>query len=392
MDILCELLTSKMELIPALADQIKVLRNNQDTLLRELLETKCDLSKAYDTIEDLKDTIARESFEKDREGKNVVIWNLSIKELAKHRSRASTDRESVGSFAGLLVRRVLPDIGKENYTVKRLPQTDNNGNWRMLISFRTTADAQNFVLRCPQKTGIRTLKLGLTSLQRRLVTKTKNVIRSLPNKSDLKPVQYQQYKIAHVLENDTRKIITVDDVSKFIERPKIRHNITLEDLLPTQVPTEIPEGSPCTTNQASLVNFTNDEERNTNNLGDPLQTFLQAPLDTNTGDPTTNCSTVRNKLSIGHLKQKKLDDYFAKPKSLTTNPKRLSSSPLQTPSTNETELRGATVFQNGKIIGAYDCSGCFPDLLMSGIFGETTYKHTCGWVPEVSSEESPQSP
>ena len=111
LDILCTLVKSKMELIPALADQIKVLRNNQDTLLRELLETRCDLSKAYDTIEDLKDTIARESFEKDREGKNVVIWNLSIKELAKHRSRASTDKESVGSFAGLLVRRVLPDIG-----------------------------------------------------------------------------------------------------------------------------------------------------------------------------------------------------------------------------------------------------------------------------------------
>ena len=77
--------------VPVLEEQISVLKANQDTLLRELLDTKTDLSKAYDTIEDLKYTIAKESFERDREGKNVVVWNLNTKELSKHRGGASSD-------------------------------------------------------------------------------------------------------------------------------------------------------------------------------------------------------------------------------------------------------------------------------------------------------------
>ena len=186
------------------------------------------------------------------------------------------------------------------------------------------------------------------------------------------------------------KIITIDDVSKFMERPNVKHNIVLKDLLPTQlpVPLETPTGrSPCTTNQASPMDLNNDEQ-NDSDLGNPLQTFLRVPLDTNKGDPTTNC---RNKPLIGLLKQKKLDDYFTKPKSLTTNPKRLKSSTLENPLTNQIVLEGATVSQNGKIIGAYDCNGCFPDLESGGLFGETS-KHTCGWVPEVSSEDFPLSP
>ena len=97
-----EMVTNCLPLIcsvPALEDQISVLKANQDTLFRELLETKTDLSKAYDTIEDLKDTIAKESFERDREGKNVVVWNLNTKELSKHRGGASSDREAVYNFA-----------------------------------------------------------------------------------------------------------------------------------------------------------------------------------------------------------------------------------------------------------------------------------------------------
>ena len=377
--------------VPVLEEQISVLKANQDTLLRELLDTKTDLSKAYDTIEDLKYTIAKESFERDREGKNVVVWNLNTKELSKHRGGASSDREAVNNFAVAFVRKVLPGIGNQKYTARRLPQNDDNNGWRMVISFKTTADAQDFVLRCPKETGVTTLKLGLTTLQRRLITKTRSVISKLnerqPQKSETKFIQHQQYKVAHVPKNDVREIITVDDVSKFITRTNFKHDIILEDLPDiddclfsnrSEAPLEKSRGSPCTTSQFDF-NMSEDKERN--------DTFETHTIDRNMLTPLKNPTT-----NSGHFRQKKLDEYFTKPKG---NPKTSSPTPSstssKTPLTVQIENEGNTVYQNGKIMGAYDCKGCNPDIENFDIYN-TSYKHTCGWEPEDSIEESPQLP
>ena len=118
-----------------------------------------------------------------------------------------------------------------------------------------------------------------------------------------------------------------------------------------------------------------DKERN--------DTFETHTIDPNMLTPLKNPTT-----NSGHFRQKKLDEYFTKPKG---NPKTSSPTPsstsLKTPLTIQIESEGNTVYQNGKIVGAYDCEGCNPEPETFGIYN-TSYKHTCGWVPEDSMEES----
>ena len=133
--------------------------------------------------------IAKESFEKSSEEKNVAVFNITNRQIAPFRNpeikeRGKNSEDAVKNFLKNLAQEVIKDLGEEDIEhIRSINHQSQKGVHSAVVSFVSIGDAQKFNSRINSKmrnksfgqrrkdTTMRS-KLGLTMLQRNLLANT----------------------------------------------------------------------------------------------------------------------------------------------------------------------------------------------------------------------------
>ena len=137
----------------------------------------------------IRHAIAKESFEKASEEKNVAVFNITDKQISPFRNpeikeRGKNSEEAVKSFLNKLAHDTVKDLGEEDIeSIRPINQQTRKGVHSAVVSFVSVGDAQKFnarinsrmkskiVTRRRENTTICS-RLGLTMLQRNLLATT----------------------------------------------------------------------------------------------------------------------------------------------------------------------------------------------------------------------------
>ena len=174
----------------------------------EIEGTKAEMKDLKQRVNDLgcetarltKNTIARESLERNDEAKNVAVYNITEDLIKPHRRHTNSEDEAIGSCLRQIAKRTIENLDDRDIrSVRRIsskgPSTNSpRGSKSAIITFVSVGDAQKFESRLNQAVmgpgrttrqssgnhGTRNkrkmnARTGLTTLQRSLLTEAETM-------------------------------------------------------------------------------------------------------------------------------------------------------------------------------------------------------------------------
>jgi hypothetical protein len=152
---------------------------------RKILEQRVN-EIGYEIASLTKNTIARESIERNDESKNVAVYNIREDLIKPHRIHTGSEEEAIGACLRHLAKSTVGNLDERDVkSVRRINSKGPNSNKSAIITFVSVGDAQKFesrlnqaVMRTGRTKGNREARsrrmmyarTGLTTLQRSLLT------------------------------------------------------------------------------------------------------------------------------------------------------------------------------------------------------------------------------
>ena len=212
-----------------------VIKANQRIIFQDVNELKRQVDRTHKFVKNKHDEQIRDTLEAFREDRNIVVWGLKRTELIPYRRSSEDEKEVYRQYAFDKVKGFLPwveEIDIRGSVMNNQPE-DNPGDFRILIKFTCSGDAEKFRVRMVA-TGHIFIRKGMSKLTRTLCGETKQLAKYLSEKEDPSTgleysTKYQFSIIQHTKGNkdDVKKIMSSINRSKDWETPKIRNTILL---------------------------------------------------------------------------------------------------------------------------------------------------------------------